>query len=128
MLTLLTTPWRGLLLAAAFILAGSAVLQALNLPTLAGVLHAGALSPTWTRALEGLWLMFAVHLGIIAAYLGAAALRPTLASDGALFLGGLLLAGDTGLLGGYLGMFAGTALVGISAVLVIVARTIRRGG
>ncbi len=125
---LFATPWRGLLLAAACILAGGAVLHALSLPALVGIVRGTTLAGEWARALQGLWLMFAMHLGVIAAFLVAAALRPGLASNGALLLCALLLAGDTGLLGGFMGLFPGTILVGVATALVIVARALRREG
>jgi hypothetical protein len=122
---LIRSPWRGLLLAAGLILAGTAVLQASGYPLLARALEASALSETWVSALRGLWVMFAVHLAVIALYLGAGALRPGLIDDRALFVCALLLATNTGLLGGLMGLFAGTLLVGIATVTVIVARLIR---
>lgn len=70
--------------------------------------------------------MFAVHLAVIAIYLVVGALRPSIIDDGALFVCALLLATNTGLLGGLMGLFAGTLLVGIATVTVIAARLIRR--
>jgi hypothetical protein len=122
----LTDPWRGLLLAAALILAGTAILHVLYYPRLSSALSAAPVGDTWGPQLEGLWLMFSVNLAIIAVFLAVAALRTRMASDSGLFVCALILAANTGLLGAFMGLFAGTLLVGISAVLVIVARMIRQ--
>lgn len=124
--TLIQSPWRGLLVAAALILGGTAILHASGYSLLTEALREAALSRTWVGAVQGLWLMFAVHLLLLAGYLFAGALRPALVEDRALFVCALLLAADTGLLGGFMGLFAGTLLVGIAAVTVIVARLIRQ--
>ena len=124
--SLIRSPWRGLLVAAAFILAGTAILHGSGYPLLADALRDAELARVWVGAIQGLWVMFAVHLLLIAAYLFVGALRPMLVEDRALFVCGLLLAADTGLLGGFMGLFAGTLLVGIAAVTVIVARLIRQ--
>jgi hypothetical protein len=116
--------WRGLLLAAGLILAGSAILHVIAYPNLGSAVRSAHLE-TWAPVLTGLWMMFALHLTLIAGFIVAAAVRPSLASDSSLFLCALLLAGDTALLGGFLGLFPGTVLVGISTALVIIARTIR---
>lgn len=126
MWSLILTPWRGLLIAAGFVLAGTALLHASAWPLLGRSLRDSALSPEWRNALEGLWVMFAVHLGVIAIYLVTGALRPTLVDDRALFICALLLAVDTGVMGGFMGTFAGTLLVGIATVTVIVARVARQ--
>ena len=124
--SLIRSPWRGLLVAAALILAGTAILHGSGYPVLSDALRDSGLARLWVGALQGLWIMFAVHLLLIAGYLLAGALRPVLVQDRALFVCGLLLAADTGLLGGFMGLFAGTLLVGIAAVAVIVARLIRQ--
>jgi hypothetical protein len=70
--------------------------------------------------------MFSTHLVILAGFLITASFRTQLATDSALFVCALLLAADTGLLGGFMGLtFGPTLLVGTSAVLVIVSRTLR---
>ena len=124
--SLIRSPWRGLLVAAALILAGTAILHGSGSPVLSDALRGSGLARLWVGALQGLWIMFAVHLLLIAGYLLAGALRPVLVQDRALFVCGLLLAADTGLLGGFMGLLAGTLLVGIAAVAVIVARLIRQ--
>lgn len=124
--SLIRSPWRGLLVAAALILAGTAILHGSGYPVLSDALRDSGLARLWVGALQGLWIMFAVHLLLIAGYLLAGALRPVLVQDRALFVCGLLLAADTGLLGGFMGLLAGTLLVGIAAVAVIVARLIRQ--
>jgi hypothetical protein len=123
---LIRSPWRGLLLAAGLILAGTAILQASAYPLLARALQESALAEAWVSALQGLWVMFAVHLAVIAIYLMAGAVRAHLIEDRALFVCAVLLATNTGLLGGLMGLFAGTLMVGIAAVAVIVARLIRQ--
>ena len=124
--SLIQSPWRGLLVAAGLILGGTAILHASGYPLLTEALREVGLARVWVGAVQGLWVMFAVHLLLIAAYLFAGALRPVLVQDRALFVCALLLAADTGLLGGFMGLFAGTLLVGIAAVTVIVARLIRQ--
>lgn len=126
MWSLIRTPWRGLLLAAGLVLAGTALLHASAWPLLGRALRDAPMLSEWRNALEGLWVMFAVHLAVIAIYLVAGALRPALVDDRALFICALLLAADTGLLGGFMGMFAGTLLVGIATGTVIVARLVRQ--
>jgi hypothetical protein len=119
-------PWRGLLLAAALILAGTAMLHALKYPFVSQALRESQLSTDWTPILDGLWLLFAVHLGVIAIFLAVAALRAQMASDSGLLVCALILATGTAVLGAFMGMFADTVLVGVATVLVIVARMIRQ--
>jgi hypothetical protein len=122
----LPAPWRGLLVAAALILSGTALLQATAYPDLTRTLRAAGLSRVLTSTLEGLWLMFPVHLLFIAAFLTLAAVRVRIPADSGLLVSALILAADTALLGGFMGMFSGTVLVGVSTGLVIIARLIRQ--
>ena len=123
----LMEPWRGLLLAAALILAGTAMLHALKYPFVSRALRESQLaSSEWAPVLDGLWLLFAVHLGVIAIFVAVAAVRAQMASDSGLLVCALILATSTAVLGAFMGMFAGTLLVGVATVLVIVARMIRQ--
>jgi hypothetical protein len=115
-------PWRGLLLAAGFILGGTAILHAIALPVLSRTLREASLQENWGPPLQGLWLMFSTHIAVIGGYLAVAAVRPRFAADPALLVCATLLAADTALLGGFMGIFIGTILVGVSTALVIVAR------
>jgi hypothetical protein len=121
----LTEPWRGLLLAAAFILAGTAILHALSYPRVSQALSDSPLADTWATPLDGLWLMFTVNLGIVAIFLTVVAVRRQMASDSGLLVCAVILAANTALLGAFMGMFAGTLLVGVAAALVIIARVMR---
>jgi len=119
-------PWRGLLLAAALILAGTAILQFTAFQRAVAALHGAGLEESWGAAFTGLWVMFAAHLGLIAGFLAVAALRARMAIDSGLLVCALILAADTALLGGFMGMFVGTLLVGIATALVIIARVVRQ--
>lgn len=126
MWSILRTPWRGLLLAAGLVLAGTALLHASAWPLLYHALGESRLDPYWQNVVQGMWVLFVVHLGVIALYLVIGALRPTLLDHRALFICAVLLAADTGVMGGFMGTFAGTLLLGIATVVVIVARTARQ--
>jgi hypothetical protein len=123
--TALPAPWRGLLLAAALILTGTSILHAIAFPLVRRAVLDAGLGGTWAPAFNGLWLMFSVHLVLVAGYLAVAAARPPFASDSSLLLCAMLLAADTALLGGFMGPFIGTLLVGLSTALVVIARIIR---
>ena len=125
LLSRVTEPWRGLLLAAALILAGTSILHALAYPRVSQSLRATPLAETWGQQLDGLWLMFSVNMAIIAVFLAMAAIRRQMASDSGLLVCALLLAATTALLGAFMGMFAGTLLVGTASALVIIGRMIR---
>ncbi|HSA55587.1 MAG TPA: hypothetical protein VLE53_07770, partial [Gemmatimonadaceae bacterium] len=79
--SLIRSPWRGLLVAAALILSGTAILHASGYPLLTEALREAGLARVWVGAVQGLWVMFAVHLVLIAGYLLAGALRPAIVED-----------------------------------------------
>jgi hypothetical protein len=122
----LPAPWRGLLLAAGLILSGTAILHGIAYPMVTASLKRAGFDDSWGPELSSLWVMFALHLVIIAGFLVIAAARPQIASDSALFICALLLAADTALLGGYLGLFGGTLLLAVATALVIIARVLRQ--
>jgi hypothetical protein len=117
--------WRWLLVAAGLILTGTALLQLQGYPRVSALLASERLPAVWSAGMRATWLFFAVQLLVLAGFAFAAAMRPRLADSSALTICAVLLASNTALMGGFLGLFAGTILVGMATALVVIVRLIR---
>jgi len=117
--------WRWLLIAAGLILTGTALIQLQGYPRVSELLVSERVPTLWSAGIRATWLFFAVQLLVIAGFAFAAGARPRLADSSALTICAVLLASNTALMGGFLGLFAGTFLVGTATALVVIVRLIR---
>ncbi len=104
--------------AAGIIMVATAGLHAMGYRPLAQQLTASNINKAWIAGVEGLWLIFSLHLVILGALFLAAAVRPTGVSGTVLVIAGLVPAADTVMLFTFVGVFVGTILLGIAALLV----------
>ena len=118
--------WRWLLVAAGLILTGTALIQLQGYPRVGELLVNASAPELWSAGIRATWLFFAVQLLVLAGFSFAAGVRPRLADSTALTISAVLLASNTALLGGFLGVFAGTILVGTATALVVIVRLIRK--
>jgi hypothetical protein len=118
--------WRWLLVAAGLILTGTALIQLQGYPHVKELLLNERVPDAWSAGIRATWLFFAVQLMVLAGFAFAAGARPRLADSTALTISAVLLASNTALMGGFLGFFAGTILVGTATALVVIVRLIRK--
>ena len=118
--------WRWLLVAAGLILTGTALIQLQGFPHVSELLSDARVPEAWRAGIRTTWLFFAVQLLVLAGFAFAAGVRPRLADSTALTISSVLLASNTALMGGFLGFFAGTILVGTATALVVIVRLIRK--
>jgi hypothetical protein len=110
--------------AAGVILVGTACLHAIGYRPLIEQLVASRIHPPWLAGVKGLWLVFSFHLIILGALFLAAAIRPSWVAKPVLLIAGLVPATDTVVLFAFVGVFVGTVLLGLAALLVYVGVTL----
>ncbi|MGH8007492.1 MAG: hypothetical protein ACREQ3_10830 [Candidatus Binatia bacterium] len=117
---------RWLLVVAALLLAAMAVLHYTGYAQLAGVLSAREVPPAWADALLGLWLWFSIVLAVLAIFLCSAAMRPEWAVSSVLVLCMVLATSISIVLFAFVGVFVGSILITVAAVLMFIAWLRRR--
>jgi hypothetical protein len=117
---------RGLVGAAGIILLGTAAMHATGYRPLVEQLGSSSLQPAWLAGVKGLWLVFSLHLAILGILFLAAAVRPGLAGKGILAIAGLIPAGDTVMLLAFVGVFPGSVLLGLAALLIFTGVALRQ--
>jgi hypothetical protein len=120
-----TTRWL-LGLAAALLLA-TAAFHATGLSVVAGMLDQTNMAPAWTGGLKGLWLIFSVHLTLVAIILTAGAVRPAAMSRGVMVLLGLIPAIDAVALFRLVGIFVGDVALALATLCVFAAAALSGG-
>lgn len=113
------TVYRMLLSGAAAILLATAGLHATGLDQVSERLARSELSADWVAIFEGLWLMFSIHLALVAVLLVALAVRP--AGRAVLAVAAAVPIADTVLLLAVVGPFIGSILTGAAALLCLAA-------
>jgi len=89
-------------------------------------LATSSLEAPWQTGIEGLWLIFSLHVVIVGALFLVASVRPPSVSTTVLVVAGLVPAADTVMLYAFVGMFVGTVALAIAAVLVYVGVALRQ--
>lgn len=111
--------------AAGIIMVGTAGLHAIGYRPLAQQLAASNIHEAWAAGVRGLWLIFSLHLVILGGLLMTAAVTPTGVSRKVLVIVGLLPAADTVMLFSFVGVFVGTILLSVAALLVYLGVALR---
>ena len=120
-----TVTSRSALGAAGIIMVITAGLHALGYGPLTRELSGSNLGSFWLAGVKGLWLVFSMHLVVVGTLFIAAAIAPKVAGRVVLSIAGLVPAGDTLMLLAFVGVFIGTVLLGLAAVLVYVGVALR---
>jgi hypothetical protein len=108
---------RLMLIGAAAILIVTAALHGTGLPVLERQVTPAELPGIWRDALRAIWILYALHLVLVASILVYAVARPGAVSATVLVLCGLIPALDAIALLLFVGPFPGNALLAIAAVL-----------
>ena len=111
--------YRTLLGIAAVILIVTGALHATGLPSLSETLADSGLPADWTPVFKGLWLMFSIHLVIVAGLLIVLAVVP--AGRAPLAVTAAMPIADTVLLLLTVGVFIGSIMTGMAAVFTVSA-------
>jgi hypothetical protein len=108
---------RLLVIVASIILFGTALFHASGYLGIARALEASSVKPFIGSAFKGLWLMFSAHLIV----LGLVVLAASRSASGkrVILLCALIPVVDTALLLTFVGVFVGTALLAIAALLLL---------
>ena len=109
---------RLMLACAAAILVVTAALHGTGFAEIDGHLTHAAMPEIWRAAVRVIWIIYSVHLLLLAALLAYAALPHAAVSSPVLMFCGLVPALDALLLVFYVGGFIATALLGLAAALV----------
>ena len=120
-----TVTSRSALGAAGIIMLITAGLHALGYGTLTRELSGSSLGSFWLAGVKSLWLVYSMHLVVVGALFIAAAITPKIAGRVVLSIAGLVPAGDTLIMLAFVGVFIGTVLLGLAAVLVYVGVALR---
>ena len=112
--------------AAGIIMVATAGLHAMGYRPLVAQLAASSIAPAWLAGVQGLWLIFSIHLVILGGLFLTAAIRLTGVDKRILVIAGLVPTADTVVLFAFVGVFVGTILLGIAALLVYLGVVLRR--
>lgn len=117
---------RWLLVVAALLLAAMAALHYSGYAQVAVELSSREVPSAWTGGLLGLWLWFSIMLAVLAVFLCGAAVKSEWATSSALILCIVLAASVSLVLFAFVGVFVGSILIAVAAVLVFIAWLLRR--
>ena len=117
---------RWLLVVAALLLAAMAALHYTGYAQVAVELSSREVSSAWASGLLGLWLWFSIMLAVLAIFLCGAAVKPEWATSPALILCIALATSVSVVLFAFVGVFVGSVLIAVAAVLVFIAWLLRR--
>lgn len=104
----------------------TAGIHALGYRPVTAQLATSGLDAVWQSGIKGLWLIFSLHLVIVGALFLVASVRPAKVSKAVLVIAGLVPAGDTVMLYRFVGVFIGTVVLAIAAVLLYVGVGLQR--
>ncbi len=110
--------WKWGLYLVSSILIISALLHGVGYTSVLQAMEKAGMPPSWAAGIKALWLTFSVHLLIVAAIFMVAAARPAMVDSRILAVCGLFPAIDTMLLLGSVGIFAGSILLGLAALVI----------
>jgi hypothetical protein len=111
--------WSSLMLGSAGgILIVTAALHASGYRPLAEQLAASSIQPAWLGGIRGLWFVFSFHLVVLGVLFITGAARPAWIAKPILCIAGLVPIIDTVVLAMYVGLFVGTVLLALTALLV----------
>ena len=108
---------RWLIIAAGILLVATAAFHGAGYPSVSSVILASGLDPSLVAALRALWLMFSVHLVILAVVVILA--RRVSGGRRIVLACALIPAADTALLLRFVGVFEGTLGLGAATVLLV---------
>lgn len=116
---------RALLAISGLVLLGTAALHGSGFPQVTALLATSGIDAAWAGGMRGLWLIYALHLGIVGIIVLAAAAKPEVASRGLLIALGLIPALDALVLLSTIGVFPGNVLLTIAALGIFVGAVLR---
>lgn len=117
---------RWLLAIAGFLLAAMAALHYTGYAQVAGILSSREIPSAWGDALLGLWLWFSIMLAVLAIFLCSAAVRTEWGASSALILCLALTTSVSIVLFSFVGVFVGSVLISVAAILLLIACLLRR--
>lgn len=110
----------------ALIVAATALFHLTGYDDVGALLTRASVGPFMRNGLQGLWLMFSIHLIVLAIAATAVVVRPTSASRPVLIVVTALLLADVLILMSFVGAFAGTIMLASGTVLVASGIIFRR--
>ncbi len=96
----------------------TALLHGAGYTSVLQAMYKAGMQQEWAAGIQALWLIFSVHLLIVAAIFMVAAARPAMVDSRILAVCGLIPAIDTVLLLNSVGVFVGSLLLGLAALVV----------
>jgi hypothetical protein len=96
-----------------------AALNAAGYGQIARLLSSSGIPAAWLGGIKGLWLIYSIHLIIVGTLFLMAAARPEWVGRPILAVAGFVPVADTILLLTFVGVFVGSVVLGLSALLVI---------
>jgi len=108
---------RWLIIGAGVLLVATAAVHAAGYPSISRIILASAVDPSLVAAVRALWLMFSVHLVILAVVVILA--RRVSGGRRIVLACALIPAADTALLLRFVGVFEGTLGLGAATVLLV---------
>jgi hypothetical protein len=119
--------WRWAVGTAGVVMVITAGLHALGFRPVSAQLAASTILPELQGAIQGLWLVFSLHMLIIGGLFLVAGIRPSSVSKTVLAVAGLVPLGDTVVLYSFVGPFVGTVALAVSAIVLYVGVALRPG-
>ena len=110
----------------ALIVAATALFHLTGYDDVGALLTRASVRPFMRHGLQGLWLMFSIHLIVLAIAAAAVVIRPTSGSRPVLIVVTALLLADVLILMRFVGAFAGTIMLASGTLLVASGIIFRR--
>ncbi len=110
--------WKWGMYLVSSILIITALLHGAGYTSVLRAMDKAGMQPEWAAGIRALWSIFSVHLLIVGAIFTVAAARPAMVDSRMLAVCGLIPAIDTVLLLISVGIFVGSVLLGLAALVV----------